>query len=427
MDLKPDKKLVIPATLTDVQALLNNAGFLNTSEEAMPEMSADNYYLTDDAFNALGESSRLIYVWDKNASSGGSAWSSYYRTILYANEALATLDGTEGPEAEKAILRGKALFFRANAFYHLAQIFCKPYGKNDAADNMGLPLRLAPGISDRSERATLSQTYDRIIKDFSDAIELLPDAVSEVTTQPNIAAVYAGLARTYLLMGEYENALAMANASLTIYDTLIDYNELDTETANPVELFNKEVIYYSNYGGATLLRNNTCNVDSNLFNSYEEDDLRKSALFDIRDDGTVRFKGNYAGNDSQGIFNGMTTAEVMLIKAECLVRLGDLPKAQQALNGLLINRYEIGKFHPVNFEGFEEGLRKIIDERRKELLFRGSRWIDLRRLNREGSLQLTIYRNIGSNVYSLPPNDNRYVFRIPDEVIASSGMEQNQR
>lgn len=427
LDLKPDRKLVIPATLTDVQALLNNTGFFNRSDGSMPEMSADNYYLTDEAFNAFDESSRLIYVWDKDASPGGSAWSTYYQMILYANQVLETVADIDAPEAQKAILNGKALFFRANAYYQLAQHFCVPFDKSDASQSLGLPLRLTPGISDRSERATLEQTYNQIIMDFSAAAERLPDVISEVTTQPNKAAAYAGLARTYLLMGEYGHALAMVDASLAVYGTLIDYNELDTEAANPIELFNREVIYYSNYNSAVLLINSVYNVDTMLYESYDASDLRKRAFFDIRSDGTIRFKGNYAGDDSQGIFNGMTTAELMLIKAECLVRLDNLAEAERTLNMLLANRYEAEKFISISFADTNEGLRRVINERRKELLFRGSRWIDLRRLNYEGSMQLTIYRNIGGITYSLPPNDNRYVFRIPDEVIAASGMPQNNR
>lgn len=427
LDLKPDRKLVVPATLADAQALLNNTGFLNRSEEAMPEMSADNYYLTNDVFNSLDEESQLIYTWDKEASPGGAGWSGYYRIVLYANQVLETIKDIEGPQSQLAILKGKALFFRANAYYQLAQLFCMPFDKSEASRYLGLPLRLSPGSSERSERATLQQTYDQIVLDFAEAAELLPDAVYEVTTQPNRAAAYAGLARTYLLMGEFEKALAMAESSLGVYDILIDFNELDVGAANPIVLFNKEVVYLSNYGGATLLRNNFCNVDTNLFDSYDHRDLRKKALFAMRDDGTIRFKGNYNGDDSQGIFNGLTTAEVLLIKAECLVRTGNLERGESALNDLLINRYETGQYQPASFSTVEDGLLKIVQERRKELLFRGARWVDLRRLNIDDRYQQAIYRNIAGKIYTLPANDRRYVFRIPDEVIVPSGMQQNDR
>lgn len=426
LDVKPDKTMVIPTTLTDLQALLNNAGYMNRSEEAMPEMSADNYYLSDDAFNALSEISRKNYLWDEDQL-GGAGWSLYYKSVLYANQVLETLSDIEGAEDQKEILKGKALFFRANAYYQLAQNFTEPYQKENASQKLGLPLRLSPGISEPSVRASLQETYDRILQDFTDATKLLPNGLNEITTQPNKAAAYFGLARTYLLMGEYEKALNFSDSSLRIYNSLINYNDLDVEAANPISLFNEEIIYFSQYNTAILLRNNTCNVDTNLYELYSENDLRKRALFDMRKDGTIRFKGNYAGDDSQGIFNGMTTAEMLLIKAECQLRLGGLKDGENTLNKLLINRFENGKFQPVIFRDMQEGIRQIIEERRKELLFRGSRWTDLRRFNLEKDFQRTIYRNIGAKTYELHPNDKRYVFRIPEDVIVATGMQQNDR
>jgi hypothetical protein len=66
-------------------------------------------------------------------------------------------------------------------------------------------------------------------------------------------------------------------------------------------------------------------------------------------------------------------------------------------------------------------------ERRKELCFRGLRWQDLRRLNKEPEYAKTLTRKIDGITYTLPPNDPKYVFPIPPNVIALSGMQQNPR
>ena len=59
---------------------------------------------------------------------------------------------------------------------------------------------------------------------------------------------------------------------------------------------------------------------------------------------------------------------------------------------------------------------------------RGLRWTDLRRLNRDPRYAVTLTRSINGTTYMLPPNDARYVYPIPDAVIAANpGMEQNVR
>jgi len=68
-----------------------------------------------------------------------------------------------------------------------------------------------------------------------------------------------------------------------------------------------------------------------------------------------------------------------------------------------------------------------LKERRKELLFRGLRWTDLRRLNLDPRFAVTLARNVSGQIYSLPPEDPRYAWPIPDDEIQASGIPQNPR
>lgn len=75
-----------------------------------------------------------------------------------------------------------------------------------------------------------------------------------------------------------------------------------------------------------------------------------------------------------------------------------------------------------------ELLHKIILERRKELVFRGLRWTDLRRLNKETEFAITLRRTVKGMEYVLPPNDPRYTQQIPFSVISfNKDMPQNIR
>jgi hypothetical protein len=60
------------------------------------------------------------------------------------------------------------------------------------------------------------------------------------------------------------------------------------------------------------------------------------------------------------------------------------------------------------------------------LVFRGLRWSDLKRYNRDGA-DITLTRTLGDIVYTLPPNDNKWLFPIPANEIKTSNIFQNPR
>lgn len=99
----------------------------------------------------------------------------------------------------------------------------------------------------------------------------------------------------------------------------------------------------------------------------------------------------------------------------------------QDLNALLAKRWKTGFFIPFSAGTADEALAIILQERRKELIFRGLRWSDLKRLNKEPRFAVTLKKTIGEKEYILPPNDNRYLFPIPSSVIEMTGIQQNPR
>jgi hypothetical protein len=158
---------------------------------------------------------------------------------------------------------------------------------------------------------------------------------------------------------------------------------------------------------------------------YEENDLRKTLFFtDIL--GYPIFVGSYEFKQ-YALFDGLATDEVYLIRAESNARLNNKDLALQDLNKLLRNRYKTGTYVDKVAVNSEEVLRQIIEERRKELCFRGTRWSDLRRLNKDPRFATTIKRVVDGNTYVLPPNDIRYTLPIPDNEIQLSGIQQNNR
>jgi hypothetical protein len=206
----------------------------------------------------------------------------------------------------------------------------------------------------------------------------------------------------------------------------MDYNSLDSNSQNPIQRFNSEVIFQALSLSVDPLQPSICKIDSNLYASYSENDLRKAIYFSANGDGSYSFKGDYdGGTDNYGhLFTGIVTDEQYLIKAECEARLGNTESALKYLNALLEKRFSHAGFMPITVSDPTELLGIILVERRKELLFRGTRLTDLKRLNQDSRFAVTLKRKLNGAVYELPPNDNRYIALIP-KIVIDFGLKQN--
>jgi starch-binding outer membrane protein, SusD/RagB family len=433
LDKKPDSALLVPESLEDLQALLDNSNSVMNYAPYLSAFSTDDFYITDNGFTAAQFDVRNSYTWAAEIYQPGSAvtdWNRMYQQVFYANVVLDRLKELTVEQATQATynqVKGSALFYRAFAFYNLAQQFAPPYRAATAGQEAGIPLRLTADVNEPSKRASLLETYARIAGDLEEASGLVPDRTG-YKTRPGKVAVVAMLARVYQTMEDYATAAAFASSALQLNSTLIDYNTLNVTSARPLPAAlpdgNDEVLFYcimSNSGLTSALSG----VDAGLYASYDLNDLRRAAFFTDKGNGLVNFKGSYTG--TANVFAGIATDEVYLIRAESFARNGETEKAMQDLNDLLQKRWKTGTFTPLTANDAEDALRLVLAERRKELVYRNLRWTDLRRLNQDTRFAVTLQRVVQGATYTLPPGDKRYVFPIPDNVIATSGIEQNPR
>jgi len=430
LDLKRDKKQVVPSSLKDYQAMLDNTAIFNSDASTrLAVISSDNYFLTRDRWTALSSAEeRNGYIWAKDIFEGIESpdWNQAYQRILYANLVLEGLEKYEPSVKEKTEwnnLRGSALFYRAWAFYQLVQLFSNTYDPITAKTDLGIPLRLESNINITPERATVEKTYLQIRTDLEMAARVLNNSTS-YKTRPFKASAFGLLARVSLQMEDYNNAVLYADSCLQYYNKLIDYNTIDSKLNFPFERFNDEVIFHDAMRQITSIIPPRLNVDSNLFKMYRENDLRKSSWFYYQNE-VLSYKGSY--NGSNAMFVGLAVDEIYLILAECNARTENITQAAHYINELLKHRYNKATFEEIAIRDKKSLLNLILQERRKELVFRGVRWSDLKRLNRDPEYQTTLVRNLEDEVYELKPNESRYIFPIPDIVVQMSNVEQNAR
>lgn len=430
LEKKPDIKMTIPKTLQDADLLLNDYAALNSGYPIWGEIGSDDYYLTKARWEGLSNvDQRNAYLWADLPYTDVTQWQRPYKTVYIANQAIevsAKFNNNEKSLLYKRVIGG-AHFFRAFALHSLVELHCSAYSNATAKTEFGIPIHRTAGVDEVSVRSSLEDSYMQIINDYKIASNNLP-ILEAVKGRPFKASAYAGLARVYLEMGNYNQAYLYADSCLQVNSNLLDFNSLKSTDSYPVSRFNIEVLFSALAESAAPLYPTTALMDTILIKSYDQHDLRKSIFFRVNDNvlDSYYYRGSYDQNAT--LFCGLTTSEVYLIKAEIASRAGDVAVALETINKLLRARWN-NKVPYVNIvENDPERLLKIIlQERRKELVFRGRRWSDLKRLNLDPRFKKTLNRAVGDKLYTLEPNSNKYAFRLSETVVELSGIPQNKR
>ena len=423
LDEKSDSNLATAETLADNQALLDDYATL-ASHSTSGEIAAEDVFVTDADFNTMyDEAMKRLYTWEPSYVSlpTGSDWENCFRRIKIYNTVLFNLGHYEIGNSDN--VEGQALLLRGAAYLEAAQIWCLAYDKNTAEAKLGLPLRLDPDMNIPSVRSTLQETYSQILVDLHRAAILLPVNQLAVSRPSKITAL-AYLSRVYLYMGDYTNALKHGKEALSYHDGLMNFNTLNPASAYPIKNKNVEVLLPTLMSYSPFLATTKAKINNNLYQSYDANDLRKTIFFKPLATGEILFKGNYSGSTTR--MTCIATDEVYLNVAEAQAFLDDKTSAMHTLNDLLRTRWKSGTFIELSASSAAQALQIIRAERRKELLFRGLRWADLKRYNREGA-NISLSKTISGQLFTLPPNDLRYAIAIPEDIIKMTGMPQNPR
>lgn len=437
LDAKPDKALVVPTSLQDYRALLDDVEQQVNQTPGLIELAADDLEAQDGMFDASFRTVSNAYTWAADVYEGedafmGGDWTKMYAQVLRVNVVLEGLANIVRDDRNAALydeLQGAASFFRAWHFFSLLQSFSLPYDPATADQDLGIVLKLEADINEKTTRASVETSYQQVLADLATAVELLPERTAYVS-RPNLAAGYALLARVYLSQFDYENAAKFADLALTQNGELLDFNALDLggRFPDPFTEYNPEVIFYS----MPILYSTTFfhqgYIAEELYAGYKDGDLRKQMFFKDHENGRAVMKATYFASDVLP-FTGLTTAELYLIKAECLIRAGEINAGLGILDELLQTRWNRGfTYSPKIAENTEEALSVLLEERRKELVLKGVRWYDLRRLNRDPRFAKTLTRTYNGEMYTLPPDSRKYAFPIPDtERMANPDIAENER
>lgn len=373
----------------------------------------------DYQYNNIGGSNRASFYYDMNyqtasefsssISSSNVAWKSPYIVIGRANRIIAAAEGgalSDAAEAKATIdqYAAEAKVLRALAHFDLVRIYGKPYTEDQGA-SLGVPL--VTGVLEsnaKSARSTVAEVYTQVVKDLTEAISSNALATE---TEPGYVSVWGAkaiLSRVYLNMGDYANALSVAediikNSGAALWTRDQYFKAWDASTPNE-----SEFLFRLNVAGST--DNNDLNGIGNLQqrDGYEEMvatkkfvDMLTSDPKDVRNDmflpataakevaiyGTNKvflnkLRGQGGNLRNVTIVPIIRLSEVYLTAAECAFRNNDKTKAVEYLNDLVKNRTTtVASLATVD----NITLERILIERRKELIGEGQRYFDALRNN----------------------------------------------
>jgi len=432
LEAKQSTGFAIPNGLRDAQELVDQTNVMYYSLYQYGEGAADNYYISQTAFDALsgfGLANIRLYYWDENfyeaSADVSDLWSNAYNAIMYTNVSLEALSPVERNTTNQEAYdncKGQALFLRGYFSWKLVTTYAKAFNESSKDTDLGIVIRLKsdPGIV--SVRSSVGESYKQVIKDLSEAARLLSNH-PVVVQRPSRQAAYGALAEVYLSMNDYTNAGLYADSCLQLGNELINYNEINVNSSAPFAIKNREIIM-DVMAQKVLHNKGYYSIDTTLYRSYEDNDLRKKAFYTVLADNSIFFKGNYTTTGNR--FGGLAVDEIYLIRAEAYAKAGKLNEAVDDVNTLLKNRYATGTFQPFKVGNADEVLALVRSERRKETVFRDLRWTDIKRMNQEGA-NISIKRILNGKEVALPPNDNRFALAIPPHEVQLSSIQQNPR
>ena len=360
-----------------------------------------------------------------------SLWSDAYSTINRANIVIDFIDNNKlsGAEfdAKKTGFKGEALFIRAISHYEIMRFWAQAYNVDNIGGNsqLGIPYRTKPTYSGNEDlamkRATVEEVFNLVIKDLKESAILLKQAnISTSTYRASEMAAKAYLSRVYFYKGDYVNAGIEADTIIKsnlyqLNDSVRDiYQTAGSGVATTESIFQIANIESDNSNSLTgnfqRTKNPLLQADTNFYNLFDNNDLRKNKLF---------FKNQLTGyvfitkydqtNTTPNNISVIRLSEMHLIRAESFVLTsGNITEAIESYNAIRSRAF----LPPINVvdQTFIDSIRL---ERRKELAFEGDDYNNLRRL------KLNVRHGAAYN-------DSRLLFKIPQEEMSGNPlMEQN--
>ena len=416
--------------------------YLNCFRTGVNQFLGTTSYLTDNTrvcVNTLGNGITL-FTWQYTAHDG-FGWSNRYRAIDDINRTLQAaaklLDSDPSESAELKALIAQLHGIRAYAYWDLLNRF----SRIQQPQSLGVALKTEKHIDifETPPRASVQEVLDFIQADIAIAAQGMPANVP--IDEFNRGALTALEARIALETGDFDAAIAKAGELIDRYPLAnrTEFSQVWMDQSNTGVIMKKT--YTENYGkiGNTWQQHEpkgdqiNFNPSVELLKLYTDDDIRKDVYFkivglekqaDINKNQIVKYPGKSPELKYLSDAKLVRVAEMYFIRAEAQAKNGDWGGAAQDVNAIRQARMENPTDWDFSSLSQKQAIEKILEEKRREMCYEGTRWFDLKRNG------LPITRGEQDRFKQgkpvLPAHDYRWLFPIPQsEIFANDNMKQN--
>ena len=416
LDITPTGK-VIAKTGDEYRALLTYEYKYFAKDRYMTTLRTDEMLMDMVKTSSTDKDAYLdLWRWKDEAPSPTTSyfsWRTYYHTIYIANYVIGHQhEITNATKEEINQLVGESYMLRAYCHFLLVNLYAEPYTHCTPAGTRGVPMQLKADVNAIPASSSVEAVYQQVLSDLNEAEKYLNVEVWEEgkNYRFNKVSAQALRARTYLYMGQWEEAL---KAATTVLET---HNQLEDLTTNSYTLPNS----YKSVENIVALERFSSNLytainipSPDFISMYRTGDQRRTKFYKRVTSSTYSLQKG--GSDDNAC--SFRTSEMYLIAAEASARLDSLDNAVSYLVPLMEKRLNQSAYQTtlelVNSMTQEELIQEILDERARELAFEGHRWYDLRR-----TTQPALMRTYDGVTYTLTPE--KYTMRFPTEAVEAN-------
>lgn len=423
--------------------LANAAGHLDYGHKSILsglDMMSNDMYMT--RFHWYG----YFYNWQGRVQASSRTkliWNTYYPVIKSANSVINNIDVSKADKETKAVL-GQALTLRALSYFMLARVFGPTYIGHE--NDLCIPV-YKKSTFDGKERAKVSEVYDLITSDLTEAIKYLEGYVRPSKEKMDQSVAEAIIANVFLEKGDYVNAAMYAHKAREKYPVLTKEQYLDgfyDLEKEPDVLWGAiitpenttfVVSFFAHFdntnkggyaGGLQIYKS----IDKRLYDSIPATDYRKQVFVGLSGDSKYPDLPPYANvkfidpTGDSGDYVYMRAAEMYYVEAEALARQGNDVNAQKVLYEITSKRDTAYK---QSTKTGKDLIKEIILQKRIELWGEGCAWFDMKRLHvgLERDYSGTNQPSFGTKI-NIPANSEKFLFQIPQaEIDTNKKIVQN--
>ncbi|KLT67066.1 RagB/SusD family nutrient uptake outer membrane protein [Pedobacter sp. BMA] len=393
-----------------------------------------------------------IIFWDERADRAALRPSCNIYEPIYSvigktcNPVIARADLARGDKQLANRYKAEAYVLRAWFHYLAVNIFAKAYNPATAATDGGVPYLLeTDALSEPSKKYTVAEVYELITNDLNNAFKLnalLNEGINPQRVGKSFA--YAVQARVNLSMRRFDQALIAARSSLAINSQLDNHNNMLIDYpvagispspkgwARP--RFSSKEDLFNTLTFATLTW-----FPPELLAQFD----RNSVLYNyMPTQMNIPFAGD-AGNSFFGMPGqkavwtlgstvsevsgaGLTSVDMRLAEAECLLRSNDLPAAKEKLETIRKMRIITSRYAASSATTRTELFALLKQLSRSENFITFKDMIDLKRWNTEPEFAANLQRTILGTTYTLTPQSPLWNFPFPQNATSfNPGLTQN--